>query len=92
MVEIIRFERSLDDRETRIKYEALALACAQLGSAGYSHKVRKIIAQRIIKAMEKGERDPARLCILGVAVLGPMIIDPIKNGVGHSLASTIPAE
>jgi hypothetical protein len=26
--------------------------------------------------MEKGERDPARLCTIGLAALGPVIIDP----------------
>jgi hypothetical protein len=58
----------------RIKYKALDLACAQLGTAGRSHSIRKIIAQRIIKAVEKGERDPTRLCIFGLAALGPVIV------------------
>ena len=74
MATIHQFKRSFDDRDTRIKYQALDLACAQLGTAGRSHCVRKVIAQRIIKAMEKGERDPARLCTIGLAALGPVIV------------------
>jgi hypothetical protein len=74
MATIRQFERSQTDREARIKYEALALACTQLGNASRSHTVRKVIAHRIIKAMEKGERDPARLCNIGLAALGPVIV------------------
>jgi hypothetical protein len=76
MATIYKFERSFDVRNTHIKYKALDLACAQLGPAGRSHSVRKVIARRILKAMEKGDRDPARLCTIGLAALGPMIIDP----------------
>lgn len=74
MATIHQFKRPFDDRDTRIRYKALDLACAQLGSAGRSHSVRKVIALRIIKAMEKGERDPARLCAIGLGALGPMIV------------------
>ena len=74
MATIHQFKRPFDDRDTRIKYQALDLACAQLGTASRSHSVRKVIAQRIIKAMEKGERDPARLCTIGLAALGPVIV------------------
>jgi hypothetical protein len=42
--------------------------------------MRRIIAQRILKAMEKGERDPARLCTVGVAALGPVIVDATGPG------------
>ena len=47
------FKRSYDGRDTRIMYEALDLACSQLGTAGRPHSIRRIIAQRILKAMEK---------------------------------------
>jgi hypothetical protein len=57
-------------------YEALDLACSRLGTAGCPHSIRKIIAQRILKAMEKGERNPAKLCTVGLAALGPVIVDP----------------
>jgi hypothetical protein len=75
MATIFQFgKRSFDVRNIQIKYKALDLACAQLGPAGRSHSVRKVIAQRILKAMEKGERDPARLCTIGLAALGPVIV------------------
>jgi hypothetical protein len=32
------------------------------------------------KAMEKGERDPARLCTVGLAALGPVIVDAPRPG------------
>jgi hypothetical protein len=75
MATINQFKRSFDGRDTRIMYEALDLACSQLGTAGRPHSIRRIIAQRILKAMEKGERDPSRLCTVGLAALGPVIID-----------------
>jgi hypothetical protein len=75
MATIHQFKRSYDSRDTRIMYEALDLACAQLGTTGSPHSVRRVIAQRILKAMEKGERDPATLCTFGLAALGPVIID-----------------
>ena len=74
------FKRSYDGRDTRIMYEALDLACSQLGTAGRPHSTRRIIAQRILKAMEKGERDPARLCTVGLAALGPVIVDASRPG------------
>jgi hypothetical protein len=75
MATIHQFEHSFDGRNTRVMYDALDLACAQLGTAGRPHRIRKLIAQRIRKAMEKGERDSARLCTIGLAALGPVIID-----------------
>jgi hypothetical protein len=76
MATIHLFKRSFDGRDTRIMYEALDLACSRLGTASRPHSIRKIIAQRILKAMEKGERDPARLCTVGLAALGSVIVDP----------------
>jgi hypothetical protein len=88
MATILQFKRSFDGRDTRIMYEALDLACAQLGTAARPHRIRKIIAQRILKAMEKGERNPARLCTVGLAALGPVIIDPVTP-VARAHASSI---
>jgi hypothetical protein len=80
MATIHLFERSFDGRDTRIMYDALDLACSQLGTAGRPHSVRRIIAERILKAMEKGERDPARLCTVGLTALGPVIVDAPRPG------------
>jgi hypothetical protein len=74
MATIHLFKRPFDGRDTRIMVEALDLACAQLGTAGRPHSTRRIIAQRILKAMEKGECDPAKLCTIGLAALGPVIV------------------
>jgi hypothetical protein len=79
MATIHQFERSYHVRNTQIKCKALDLACAQLGPAGRSHSVRKVIAQRILKAMEKGERDPARLCTIGLSALGPVIVRSVTR-------------
>jgi hypothetical protein len=76
MATIHHFEPAFDGRNTRIMYEALDLACAQLGTASRPHGIRKLIAQRILKAMETGERNTARLCIVGLSALGPLIVDP----------------
>jgi hypothetical protein len=91
MATILQFVRSFDERETRIKFQALDLACARLGIASRSHTVRKVIAQRIIKAMEKGERDPARLSVLGLGALGPMIVDSQRSFADRASGSIIPA-
>ena len=80
MAMIHQFGRFFDSRDTRIMYEALDLAFSQLGTAGRPHSIRRIIAQGILKAMEKGERDPARLCTVGLAALGPVIVDAPRPG------------
>jgi hypothetical protein len=69
MATVPQFKHPFDGRYKCIMYKALDLACAQLGAAGHSHSTRKVIAQQIIAAMEKGERDSARLCTLGLAAL-----------------------
>jgi hypothetical protein len=76
MATIHLFKRSYDGRDTQIMYEALDLAFAQLGTAGRPHSTRRIIAQRILKAMEMGERDPARLCTIGLTAVDAVINDP----------------
>jgi hypothetical protein len=50
--------------------EASDAVCKDLHDTGQPALVREIIANRIIKAAEKGERDPARLRKAGLAVLG----------------------
>jgi hypothetical protein len=80
MATIHQFKPSFDGRDTGLMYEALDLACARLGTAGRPHNVRRIIAQRILEAMEKGERDPTRLCNIGIAALGPVITDLANQG------------
>ena len=57
-----------DDEATRLMGEAFDPACKDLPHTG--HRVREIIARRIIKAALKGERDPVRLRKAGLAGLG----------------------
>ena len=49
--------------------EAFDAACAELQNSNLSQLVREIIAERIIEAARKGERDPKRLCSIAVAAV-----------------------
>jgi hypothetical protein len=59
-----------DDEATRVMGEAFDAACEGLQDGGQPDLVREIIAKRIIKAAQKGERDPVRLRDAGLAALG----------------------
>ena len=59
-----------DDVASRVMGEAFDAACKGLRDTGQPALVREIIANRIIKAAMKGERDPARLRAAGLAALG----------------------
>lgn len=65
----IRPETSFDDAATCAMGEAFDAACAELRN-GPSKLVREVIAQRIIEAVKKGERDPNRLRNAALAALG----------------------
>ena len=93
MATILQFKSRAETRKTRIMYEALDLACTQLGAAGRPNNVRKTIAQRMLKAIEMGERDPARLCNIGLAAYGldASIEDPPKQGLASSDNPAFPA-
>lgn len=43
------------------------MAIASLHDIGQPELVREVIARRIIKAAQKGERDPAKLCAVALA-------------------------
>lgn len=59
-----------DDVTTRVMGEAFDAACDSLHDTGQPHLVREVIAQRVILAAQRGERDPARLRDIGLAALG----------------------
>jgi hypothetical protein len=64
MASILPFIRNsvdFDDEATRIMGEAFDAACKDLHDTGQPIIVKEVIAQRIIKAATKGERDPVRL-------------------------------
>jgi hypothetical protein len=66
----VRNKSDFDDEETRLMGEAFDAACEGLQDTGQPALVREIIANRIIKAAMKGERDPVRLRNAGLAALG----------------------
>ena len=73
MASIIQFmpRGIFDDAATKAMGEAFDAACADLqGSSNLSNIVREIIAQQIIEAAKKGERDPRRLCSIAIAAIG----------------------
>ena len=47
----------------------LRCSCAELQDNNLSELVREIIAERIIDAAKRGERDPKRLCRIGIAAM-----------------------
>jgi hypothetical protein len=66
----IRYNLDFDDETTRLMGEAFDAACKGLRDTGQPIVVQEVIANRIIKAAMKGERDPARLRAAGLAALG----------------------
>jgi hypothetical protein len=66
---IIRSETAFDDDVTRIMGLAFDAACAGLHQRNLSQPVREIIAERIIEATKRGERDPKRLCSIAIAAI-----------------------
>ena len=58
---------AFDEFATRVMGEAFDTACAELQDGNLSELVREIIAGRIIEAARRGERDPKRLCSIGIA-------------------------
>jgi hypothetical protein len=65
----IRPETAFDDCITRIMGLAFDAACAELQDDNLSNLVREIIAERIIEAAKRGERDPKRLCSIAIAAI-----------------------
>ena len=53
----------------RVWFEAFDAACAELQDNNLSELVREIIAERIVEAARRGERDPQRLCSFAVAAM-----------------------
>jgi hypothetical protein len=49
---------------------AFDAACAELHERNLSQLVREVIAERILEAAKRGERDPQRLCSIALAAIG----------------------
>jgi hypothetical protein len=58
-----------DEYATHAMGEAFDAACAELQDNNLSELVREIIAERIIDVAKRGERDPKRLCSIGIAAM-----------------------
>jgi hypothetical protein len=60
---------AFDDYTTRAMGEAFDAACAELQDNNLSEVVRSVIAERIIEAAKRGERDRQRLCGIAIAAI-----------------------
>ena len=58
---------------TRLMGEAYDQACKQLHSHEQPEAIHETIAERIIAAVQKGERDPQKLCEDALRGLGSLI-------------------
>jgi hypothetical protein len=70
---ILQFIRAdaaaFDDATTSVMDGAFDATCAEFQDVPLSNLAREIIADRIIEAAKRGERDPKRLFDIGVAAL-----------------------
>jgi len=70
ILQFIRAEaQAFDEYASRAMGEAFASACAKLHDNNLSQLVCEIIAERIIEAAKRGERDPQRLCSIAIAAM-----------------------
>lgn len=70
MAQIVQFIRpadSFDPEVVSVLGKAYDMAVAALNDIGQPQVVREVLAKRIIKAAQKGERDPAALCAIALA-------------------------
>jgi hypothetical protein len=71
ILQYVRVDRSVfDDSATRAMGEAFDAACAELQDSNLPKLVCGIIAERIVDAAKRGERDPIRLCDFAIAAMG----------------------
>ena len=68
--QFVRVDRSVfDNSVTSVMGKAFDAACAELQDGKLSQLVREIIAERIVEAAKRGERDPQRLCSFAIAAM-----------------------
>ena len=65
----IRSEMAFDDTTTQVMGLAFDAACTEFRDSDLTTLTREIIAERIIQAAKRGERDPERLCRVAVSAL-----------------------
>ncbi len=64
-----QLETAFDNSTTRIMGLAFDAACAKSQDTRLTNLAREIIAERIIEAAKRGERDPRHLCSIAIAAL-----------------------
>jgi hypothetical protein len=69
ILEFIRSENAFDLEVVALLVEAYDSALKSLHDRGQPEIVREIIAERIIEAAKKGERNPDRLCEAGLVAM-----------------------
>lgn len=67
ILEFIRPTDAFGPEEIETLSKAYELALSALHDIGQPELVREVIARRIIRAAQKGERDPAKLCAVALA-------------------------
>ena len=65
----IRCETAFDEFTTQIMGLAFDAACAEFRDTDLTDLAREVIAQRIIAAAKRGERNSDRLCRIAVAAI-----------------------
>jgi hypothetical protein len=76
----IRPETAFDEYATSAMGLAFDAACAELLETNRSQLVREIIAERIIEAAKRGERDPVRLSNFAIAAINGGRKSFLKSG------------
>ena len=71
ILEFLRPTESFGPEALEALGKAYDMALASLHDVGQPDVVREVIARRIIKAAQKGERDPARLCAAALSAFNP---------------------
>lgn len=71
ILEFIRPTEAFEPEEIEDLGKAYDMAISVLHDAGQPAVVREVIARRIIKAAQRGERDPAKLCAVALSAFNP---------------------
>jgi hypothetical protein len=71
ILEFFRPNESFDPEAVKAIGKAYDMAIAALHDRGQPDIVREVIARRIIKAAQKGELDPAKLCAVALSAFNP---------------------
>jgi hypothetical protein len=71
ILEFFRPNESFDPEAAEAMGKAYDMALAALHDVGQPDIVREVIARRIIKSAQKGERNAAKLCAVALSAFNP---------------------